>query len=212
MSFLSLLVYEFDRYLETPQREAQQRLIFREAEALTTLQDHSNIIRAYDPFEWDGDKICAPTEWVGNGFTLRDRLDESGPLDLTSLKSIVTQVCDGLAFAHANGVVHRGLSPESILISPDGRVKLIDFDYARVPELVTLSGMDITLGDTPYAAPEQISDSAQADHRADIYALGVTLYEALTGRVPNPPVPDAPSVLNEDVPAGLDADFRLNQA
>lgn len=199
-----LRVYEFDRYMETPQHDAQQRLIMREMEALTTLQDHPNIIRAYDPFEWDGNKICAPTEWISNGFTLRDQLDESGPLKLDDLKSLVSQACAGLAFAHANGVVHRGLSPDSILLSPTGLVKLIDFDYARVPELATLSGMEISLGDTPYAAPEQVADSLHANHQADIYGLGVTLYEALTGQLPNIPDPTAPSSLNVNVPTALD--------
>lgn len=200
-----LRVYEFDRFLETPQREAQQRLILREMEALTALQPHPNIIRAYDPFEWDGDKICAPTEWIQNGLTLRDRLEESGPLSPASLDPIVTQVCAGLAFAHANGVIHRGLSPDSILLSPGGTVKLIDFDYARVPGLVTLSSIAVSLGDTPYAAPEQVTDSMHADYRADIYGLGVTLYHALTGQVPNAREAIAPSTLNRRVPGGLDA-------
>lgn len=200
-----LRVYEFDRYLETPQRDARQRLILREIEALTALQNHPNIIRAYDPFEWDGDKICAPTEWISDGFTLRDQLDEHGSLDLTELRPIVRQVCAGLAYAHANGVVHRGLSPDSILLSPNGMVKLIDFDHARVPDLATLSGMDVPLGITPYAAPEQVGDSLHADHRADIYALGMTIYEALTGQLPNTTAPDVPSALNRDIPAALDA-------
>src|SRR5439155_8960289 len=99
---------------------------------------------------------------------------------------IVPQVCDALGYAHAQGVVHRDVKPENILLGRDGRVKIADFGLAKVadPAGVSLTGTRQAMGTPHYMAPEQWEKPGTVDHRADIYALGVVLYELLTGELP----------------------------
>lgn len=182
-----LKVYRVDPYLNAQQRERQQRLITRDMNAITTLEDHPNILKAYEVFTLDNDKVCVVTEWFGEGQTLRSLLDRGTPLTLEELGALFGQICAGLRFAHDRGVLHRNLAPENILVAPeDQRVKLTNFDYSRIQGLDTISGPAQRFGDQRYVAPEQWLNSLQADHRADIYSLGVVTYEALTGQLPYP--------------------------
>src|SRR5207248_3444841 len=100
--------------------------------------------------------------------------------------AVVPQLCDALEYAHSQGVVHRDVKPENILLTRDGRVKIADFGLAKVadPAGVSLTGTRQAMGTPHYMAPEQWERPGEVDHRADIYALGVVLYELLTGELP----------------------------
>src|SRR5262249_26475046 len=100
--------------------------------------------------------------------------------------ALVPQLCDALEYAHAQGVVHRDVKPENILLDRAGRVKVADFGLAKLegPHGHSLTGTHQAMGTPNYMAPEQWEHPAEVDHRADIYALGVVCYELLTGELP----------------------------
>jgi serine/threonine protein kinase len=115
------------------------------------------------------------------GMTVEQRLMQ-GAIKLEQAVHYVMQVLDGLAFAHENGVVHRNISPSSIMVMPKGGVKIIEFGMAKAvtdPRL-TLTGM--VLGPMHYIAPEQVKGLPTVDARTDIYSLGMVLYELVTGK------------------------------
>lgn len=122
-----------------------------------------------------------------DGFNLKEQL-RHGPLDVERAVEIVLQLCEGLAAAHTAGIVHRDVKPSNILVSTDslehGRVKLIDFGIAKDMRGKSLDERGVPPGTVGYMAPEQILDQPDTDHRADIYAAGVVLFEMLTGREP----------------------------
>jgi hypothetical protein len=101
---------------------------------------------------------------------------------------LVPQLCDALQFAHDHRIVHRDIKPENILIDQDGRVHIADFGLAKLlghePASMGLTQTRQSVGTPHYMAPEQISDAGNVDHRADLYSLGVVLYEMLTGKLP----------------------------
>jgi len=107
-------------------------------------------------------------------------------LTTTEALAVIPQVCDALDFAHRHGVVHRDIKPENILIDQTGRVKIADFGLAKLadPKNVTLTRTQQAMGTPHYMAPEQWERPNDVDHRADVYALGVVLYELLTGELP----------------------------
>jgi len=148
----------------------------REAKTLARLS-HPNIVTVFDHGEADG-LFYIVMEFV-DGVNLRDLLME-GKMEPAQALAIVPEICAALQFAHDHGVVHRDIKPENILIDRDGRVKIADFGIAA---LVGTDGYPS--GTPPYMAPEQESAGGTIDHRADIYALGVVLYEMLTGERPD---------------------------
>jgi len=152
----------------------------REARAAAGLS-HPNVVRIYDTGRDDG-IVWLVMELV-EGPSLRDVLLRREPLDASVVAAVGEQVARALAAAHANGLVHRDIKPANILIAGDGTVKVTDFGIAKA-----LSGVDATLtnpgtvmGTAAYVAPEQLEGN-DIDARADVYALGVVLYEALLGR------------------------------
>jgi eukaryotic-like serine/threonine-protein kinase len=152
----------------------------RESRAAAQL-NHPNAVRIYDTGRED-DLVFLVMEHV-DGPSLRDVLKEWGPLEPLAVAALGEQVASALGEAHAHGLVHRDVKPANILLASDGTVKVTDFGIAKA-----LSGADATLtnpgtvvGTAAYVAPEQLED-ASVDARADIYALGVVLYECLTGR------------------------------
>jgi tRNA A-37 threonylcarbamoyl transferase component Bud32 len=156
----------------------------REARSLARL-NHSNIVTVYDFGEADGlYYICM--EFM-DGKNVRQLLD-SGDFSAALALKIVPQVCDALQYAHDEGIVHRDIKPENILLDSKGRVKIADFGLAKLvgltPAYLTLTGSHEIMGTLYYMAPEQLRRSHQVDHRADIYSLGVVLYEMLTGELP----------------------------
>jgi len=157
---------------DDPQFEAR---FLREAKILAKL-GHPNIVTVHDFGESDG-MYYLVMEYV-DGVNLRDVLRD-GRMDPAQALAIVPEICGALQFAHEHGVVHRDIKPENILLDREGRVKIADFGIAA---LVGADGEHS--GTPPYMAPEQGGGGPGVDHRADIYALGVVLYEMLTGERP----------------------------
>ncbi len=156
----------------------------REARTLARL-NHPQIVSVFDFGEVNGFYYLV-MEYV-DGINLREAI-AAGRLPAEEVLQIVQQVCEALQFAHDQGVVHRDIKPENILLDQRGRVKIADFGLAKLsadPQLpVSLTGTRQVLGTFNYMAPEQIEKPGSVDHRADIYSLGVVLYELLTGELP----------------------------
>lgn len=156
----------------------------REARALARLS-HQNIVGVHD-FGLANGLYYFVMEYV-EGTNLREVI-RTGSLDSKQALAIVPQVCEALQFAHDEGIVHRDIKPENILVDKRGRVKIADFGLAKLlghnPGEVTLTQTHQVMGTMHYMSPEQMQGSASIDHRADIYSLGVVLYEMLTGELP----------------------------
>ncbi len=118
------------------------------------------------------------------GHTLADIIDTSGPLDEPDALAITRQLSVGLSDIHKSGIVHRDIKSQNIMITPDNQAKLIDFGIARAQGHDTLTQASHFAGTLYYAPPEQILESHAVDHRADLYSLGVVLYEMLTATLP----------------------------
>ena len=118
------------------------------------------------------------------GGTLQDELDAAGPLPPSRVVRYAAQICEALKFAHGRGVVHRDLKPGNFLLAGDGTLKLADFGLAAVREGSRLTAEGRTMGTFRYMAPEQIRGKPPACPQTDLYALGVCLFELLTGRAP----------------------------
>jgi len=142
---------------------------------------HPNVVRMHDLGEENG-LLFVSMEYV-TGESLATRIERLGTLTPAQLRPILAQLCEGLAAAHAAGVVHRDLKPANILIDAQERVKLIDFGIARADLHAGMTATNMVVGTPEYMAPEQIKGGA-VDARTDIYALGAVLYHALTGRPP----------------------------
>ncbi|MEQ8210567.1 MAG: serine/threonine-protein kinase [Lacipirellulaceae bacterium] len=187
-----------------------------EARAAAKLDD-PNIVRAYD-IDQDGDTHYLVMEYV-KGRDLHIVVKEDGPLKYELAADYIAQVARGLDHAHEMGLVHRDIKPANCLLDEKGTVKLLDMGLARLvgdEASLTLENNENVLGTADYLAPEQALNSHKADHRADIYSLGCTLYYLLTGHPPFPEgtiserllkhqVEEAPSIANDrpDVPPSL---------
>jgi serine/threonine-protein kinase len=150
----------------------------REAVAAARLS-HPSIVSIYDTCA-DDDYEAIVMELV-QGSTLRDLLDERKWLEPSQAITIIAEVADALETAHQGGVVHRDVKPANILLSTDGRVLVADFGIAKAG--ADLTATNTTLGTAKYLSPEQV-EGKTVDARADVYALGVVLYETLCGRPP----------------------------
>jgi len=172
----------------------------REAKALAQLS-HPHVLSVHDFGEREG--LCYLLVEYIDGANLRE-LMAMGRLSPAEALRLVPQVCAGLQFAHDHGIVHRDIKPENVLVDRYGQVKLADFGLAKLAGGTepSLTGSSVVFGTPHYMAPEQWRSSGAVDHRADIYSLGVLLYELLTGRLPvgtyEPPSRSA------GVPGGLD--------
>ncbi len=156
----------------------------REAKALARL-NHPNIVAIYDSGQQEGFYYFL-MEYV-DGVNLRERERSRRPSPEEAL-AMVSPLCEALQYAHQQGVIHRDIKPENILIDQQGHVKIADFGLAKLvdrgPAAATLTGAGQVMGTPHYMAPEQLERPGAVDHRADIYSLGVVLYELLTGELP----------------------------
>ncbi len=156
----------------------------REARALARLS-HPHIVALHEFGEREG-LYYFLMEYV-DGANLRESMC-AGRLAPREALAIVPQICDALQYAHEQGVVHRDIKPENVLLDRAGHVKIADFGLAKLVKRGagdrTLTRHDLVMGTPQYMAPEQIETPADVDHRADIYSLGVVLYEMLTGELP----------------------------
>ena len=156
----------------------------REARTLAKLQ-HSGIVSIYDFGQTNEGHLYIVMEFV-DGTDLHKILRGPG-LEPAQALNLISQVCDALHYAHSKDVIHRDIKPGNILVTTDGRVKLADFGLARPikEESSVLTGPNVRMGTLDYMAPEQHDGHGDhCDQRADIYALGVMLYEMLTGQRP----------------------------
>ena len=156
----------------------------REARTMAKL-DHANITHIYDFGEAEGQYYIV-MEYVEGQHLGHHLVTES--LTPSESFTIMLQICEALAYAHSRGVVHRDIKPANIMITPEGRVKVMDFGLAKITnrsaELTSITKTNASLGTPHYMSPEQQRNLQTADHRADIYALGVLYYEMLTGTLP----------------------------
>ena len=182
-----------------------------EAQAAAGLT-HPNIVNVFDVGD-DGGVYYIVMELI-EGITLKEYIAKKGKLSIKEATSIAIQVSMGLEAAHNHGIVHRDVKPQNIIISTDGKVKVTDFGIARAASSNTISSN--VMGSVHYSSPEQVR-GGYSDEKSDIYSLGITLYEMVTGRVPfdgdttvaiaikhlqEEMVP--PSVYTEDLPYSLE--------
>src|SRR5438132_826370 len=195
-------------------RDAQRLARFeREARSSSAL-NHPNIITIHDFSSTDGESWLV-MELI-RGESLREVISR-GPLPLKKLLAIGSGIADGLAAAHAAGLVHRDLKPENVMITPEGTAKILDFGLAKnfaIPEMtntptdVQVSRAGIVLGTATYMSPEQ-ARGEEVDFRTDQFSLGLILYEMATGKNPfrrATPVETLAAIINDEAPP-LDEPF-----
>ena len=198
--------------LSPAEAKAFEARFYSEAKSAGRL-NHPNIVTIHDAGRTD-DLAYIAMEYL-NGRTLQEILDAGVTLPVERCAEIAARIADGLAFAHANGVVHRDIKPANIMVFDNGTVKIADFGVALIPTgSQTMDGM--TCGSPKYMSPEQIN-SSKVDGRSDIFSLGVVLYEMLVGRPPFTgdnlnailfqvlnSAPPLPSSYNPGLPQGFD--------
>src|SRR2546422_1701349 len=152
----------------------------REAKAISELV-HPHMVRVYDSGR-DGTVHYIAMEYV-EGANLKEYIRREGRLSPDRAVQIAAQVCEALDFAHSHGIVHRDIKPQNILLTADGQVKVTDFGIARALSSATITQTGTVLGSVQYLSPEQARGTT-VGRSADLYALGVVLYEMVTGQLP----------------------------
>jgi serine/threonine protein kinase len=184
---LALKVLPPSRARERPRTLAR---FLREKEIGLRMPLHPNLTRTLDAGESDGAHYLA-MEYVP-GKTVKQLVNEGGPLAVGRAARVFADVATGLHAAHAAGFIHRDLKPANIIVTPAGRAKLLDFGFALIrgestpTDPTLLGGPGYTLGTMDYLPPEQAVDPVGVGASADLYALGCSLYHALTGSPPFP--------------------------
>lgn len=166
---------------------------------------HRNVVRTHDLGEFDGHYFV--TMELVEGVTLRDLIDGKGALDEAACISIATQLARALHVAHAEGILHRDIKPQNVLLDSSGTAKVMDFGIAQLADgSAALTQTGVVLGTPAYMAPEQLLGET-LDARADLYSLGVVMYETLTARTPFAtlsPVALIAQMLHHDPPAPVE--------
>ena len=150
----------------------------REAEAAANLM-HPNIVTVYDVGEENG--ISYIVMELVDGYTLKQYIEKKSRLTISECISIAIPIASGIEAAHNNGIIHRDIKPQNVIISKDGKVKVTDFGIAKTTTSNTISSN--VMGSVHYTSPEQ-ARGGFSDEKSDIYSLGITLFEMVTGRVP----------------------------
>ena len=158
----------------------------REARAAGRL-NHPNLIRVYD-FGRAGDTYFFSMEFI-DGKTLLQLIKEKGRLDVRESLKIALKVAEALQYAHEEGIIHRDIKPDNVMLTQSSEVKVADMGLVKEvgAESVSAGGITVAgerLGTPYYMSPEQVKETKSVDHRADIYSLGATLFHMLTGRKP----------------------------
>ncbi len=185
----------------------------REAQSAASLS-HPNIVSVFDTGS-EGDTWFIVMEYV-DGRTLKDIIRAEGALYWARAAEVAADVAGALAVAHARGIVHRDVKPGNVMLTTEGKVKVMDFGIARATAVPSITQTSAVVGTAQYIAPEQ-AQGLEVDGRTDVYALGCCLYEMVTGQVPfSGPTPVAiayrhvreeptpPRALNPDVPPPLE--------
>ena len=167
-----------------PEMEADPVLFdrFKREESIGQKLDHPGVMKVF--VDEDRSKVYMVMEWV-NGRLLRAILTEKRKLPVERAIRIAVRICDALQYIHTHGVVHRDLKPENIMVDADDNIKLIDFGIASQAgsRRLTFAKLSQVMGTPEYISPEQVKGK-RGDGRSDIYALGVMLYEMLSGKTP----------------------------
>jgi len=175
---------------------------FRREEEIGKTLDHPGVMKVFA--DDDRSQLYMVMEWV-DGRLLRQILNEQGTLPAERAVRIALRICDVLEYIHKNGIVHRDLKPDNIMVDDEDHVKLIDFGIAARSgsRRLTFTKLSQVMGTAEYISPEQVKGK-RGDGRSDLYALGIMLYEMLTGKTPfsgaNPFLIMNDRVLNNPVP------------
>lgn len=188
-------------------------------EAIAQAKLNHNNITTIHAFDNQQDTYYIVMEYV-EGMTLRELIRHKGIIPVSEAIQIFNQILEAIAYAHSKGVIHRDIKPSNIFLTHDGVVKIGDFGIAKVEGVEGLTRVGSTIGSPLYSSPEQVRGE-KVDARTDIYSLGMTFYEMLTGRLPFPPTdnmseyrvmkevlektPPPPSTYNQSIPSVLDA-------
>jgi Tol biopolymer transport system component/tRNA A-37 threonylcarbamoyl transferase component Bud32 len=198
-----------------PEIAADKKTIERFRNELKTARmiAHKNVCRMFDFGESEGAHFIT-MEYV-RGEDIKSLIRKMEQLSAGQVIAIAKQVCDGLVEAHRLGVVHRDLKPQNVMIDTEGNTRIMDFGIARSLEAKGLTGAGVMIGTPEYMSPEQV-EGKEVDQRSDIYALGVVLYEMVTGRVPfegdtpfsiavkqKSEIPRPPKEINDQIPEDL---------
>jgi len=187
-----------------PEMEADPQLYdrFKREQEIGEKLDHPGVMKVFK--DTHRSRVYMVMEWV-DGKLLRNVLAETRKLSPERAARITARVCEALDYIHSHGVVHRDMKPENIMVDPEDRIKLIDFGIAanEGSRRLTFAALSNVMGTPDYISPEQVKGK-RGDARSDIYAMGVMLYEMLTGKVPftgnNPFLIMNDRLLNSPVP------------
>jgi serine/threonine-protein kinase len=188
---------------------------FRHEAQAAAMLAHPNLVDVYDVGQ-DGDTHYIVMEYV-EGTDLKTLINREAPLPITQAIAIAAQIARGLHAAHRVGLVHRDVKPQNVIVTPDGTVHITDFGVAKSHLSTAMTETGVSFGTVDYISPEQ-AQGLPAGPQADIYALGVVLYEMLTGRLPFTgtnavaiamkhvaEAPPSPRALNRQIPPHLEA-------
>ena len=188
---------------------------FKNESKAVALLSHPNIVRVYDVNFSDRVNYIV-MEYI-DGITLKEYIEHKGVRDWKEAVYFTIQILRALQHAHDNGIVHRDIKPQNIMLLKDGSIKVTDFGIARFARSGMHTMTDKAIGSVHYISPEQAKGDV-TDNRADLYSVGVMLYEMLTGRLPFEAesavavaikhieeVPKPPREWNPDIPAGLES-------
>lgn len=185
-----------------------------ESRAIYSL-NHPNIVKIYDVI-LDSNSPSIVMEYV-DGITVKDYIERRGMVGIRAAVTLTVQLLRALQHAHDNGIIHRDIKPQNIMLTQDSSIKVMDFGIARFAMSQSRTITSKAIGSVHYTSPEQARGDSVVDHRSDIYSTGIILYEMLTGQLPfegeNPvavamkqieqqPVP--PSLINPNIPRGLE--------